>query len=113
TWLFAQWAGSKEVQVATSYAFAGAYKRTGANRASLWKDPKFLDLMSKFGHNYVEASTESFAKDTDPDWRPRLPQWPAVGDTMATAIQSALVGQATPKEALAEAQKKIDQILKV
>jgi ABC-type glycerol-3-phosphate transport system substrate-binding protein len=68
--------------------------------------------MAKFGDNYVEAATESFAKDTDPDWRPRLPQWPAVGDTMATAIQSALVGQATPKDALVEAQKKIDNILK-
>ena len=112
TWLFAQWAGSREVQIATSYAFPGAYKRTGANRASLWEDPKFLDLMSKFGDNYVQAATESFAEDTDPDWRPRLPQWPAVGDTMATAIQSALVGQATPKAALAEAQKKIDKILK-
>ena len=112
TWLFAQWAGSREVQIATTYAFPGAYKRTGANRASLWKDAKFLDLMGKFGHNYVKATTESFSKDTDPDWRPRLPQWPAVGDTMATAIQSALVGQATPKDALAEAQKKIDKILK-
>ena len=81
TWLFAQWAGSRETQIATSYAFPGAYKRTGANRASLWKDAKFLDLMGKFGHNYVEAATESFAMDTDPDWRPRLPQWPAVGDT--------------------------------
>jgi ABC-type glycerol-3-phosphate transport system substrate-binding protein len=112
TWLFAQWAGSREVQVATTYAYPGAYKRTGANRASLWKDPKFLELMSRFGHNYVEAATESFVHDTDPDWRPRLPQWPAVGDSMATAIQSALVGQATPKEALAEAQKKIDKVLK-
>ena len=112
TWLFAQWAGSRETQIATSYAFPGAYKRTGANRASLWKDAKFLELMGKFGHNYVEAATESFALDTDPDWRPRLPQWPAVGDTMATAIQSALVGQATPSDALAEAQKKIDKILK-
>ena len=27
------------------------------------------------------------------NWRPRVPQWPAIGDTMATAIQSALVGQ--------------------
>ena len=112
TWLFNQWAGSREVQVATSYAFPGAYKRTGANRASLWKDPQFLELMGKFGHNYVEASTESFANDTDPDWRPRLPQWPAVGDTMATAIQSALVGQNTAAEALQEAQKKIDKIVK-
>lgn len=112
TWLFAQWAGSREVQVATSYAFDGAYKRTGANRASLWKDPKFLEMMSDFGHNYVQASVESFAEDTDPDWRPRLPQWPAVGDTMATAIQSALVGQAKPKEALALAQQKIDKIVR-
>jgi len=112
TWLFAQWASSREVQIATSYAFPGAYKRTGANRASLWKDAKFLDMMGGFGHNYVKASVESFANDTDPDWRPRLPQWPAVGDTMATAIQSALVGQATPKAALQEAQKRIDKILK-
>ncbi len=113
TWLFAQWAGSREVQIATSYGFQGAYKRTGAIRSSLWNDAKFLALMSNYGHNYVEAATQSFAQDTDPDWRPRLPQWPAVGDTMATAIQSALVGQAKPKEALAEAQKKIDQILKI
>ncbi len=112
TWLFNQWAGSKEVQVATTYAFPGAYKRTGANRASLWQDEKFLELMGAFGHNYVEAATESFANDTDPDWRPRLPQWPAVGDTMATAIQSALVGQATPAAALKDAQAKIDRIVK-
>ena len=112
TWLFAQWAGSREVQVATSYAFPGAYKRTGANRASLWKDAKFLDMMGGFGHNFTTAAIESFAHDTDPDWRPRLPQWPAVGDTMATAVQSALVGQATPKAALQEAQKKIDRIVK-
>jgi ABC-type glycerol-3-phosphate transport system substrate-binding protein len=112
TWLFAQWAGSREVQVATSYAFPGAYKRTGANRASLWKDPKFLDMMGGFGHNFSTAAIESFAHDTDPDWRPRLPQWPAVGDTMATAVQSALVGESTPKVALKEAQKKIDRILK-
>ncbi|MGB7300496.1 MAG: sugar ABC transporter substrate-binding protein [Burkholderiaceae bacterium] len=112
TWLFAQWAGSRETQIATSYAFPGAYKRTGANRASLWKDAKFLDMMGGFGDNYVNAATESFANDTDPDWRPRLPQWPAVGDTMATAIQSALVGQAKPKDALVAAQAKIDKIVK-
>lgn len=112
TWLFCQWAGSREVQVATSYAFPGSYKRTGAIRTSLWEDAKFLELMGEFGHNYVEAATESFANDTDPDWRPRLPQWPAVGDTMATAIQAALVGQSTPAAALKEAQERIDRILK-
>ena len=112
TWLFNQWAGSREVQVATSYAFPGAYKRTGPNRASMWQDAQFIDMMAGFGHNYTQASIESFANDTDPDWRPRLPQWPAVGDTMATAIQAALVGQATPQAALKEAQQKIDKIVK-
>ena len=112
TWLFNQWAGSREVQIATSYAFPGVYKRTGPNRASMWQDAQFIEMMAGFGHNFTQAAMESFANDTDPDWRPRLPQWPAVGDTMATAIQSALVGQATPKEALGEAQQKIDKIVK-
>ena len=48
-------------------------------------------LMSGFGDNFVEAAMQALQEDTDVDWRPRVPQWPAVGDTMATAIQSALV----------------------
>ena len=28
---------------------------------SLWNDSKFLGLMSNYGHNYVEAATQSFA----------------------------------------------------
>lgn len=112
TWLFSQWAGSREVQIATSYAFPGAYKRTGPNRASMWQDAQFIDMMGGFGHNFTQAAIDSFTHDTDPNWRPRLPQWPAVGDTMATAIQAALVGEATPQAALQEAQKRIDKIVK-
>ena len=41
-----------------------------------------------------------------------IPQWPAVGEIMATAIQAALVGQAKPKDALADAQKQIDQAMR-
>lgn len=112
TWLFAQWAASKETQAATSYAFPGAYKRSGANRTSLWNNAEYQSVLSSAGDNFIEAATTSFAEDTDVDWRPRLPQWPAVGDTMATAIQSALVGQSSIKDALNLAQAKIDGILK-
>ena len=112
TWLFIQWAASKEVQAATSYKFPGAYKRTGANRTSVWETPDYRAILEKAGDNFIEAATTSFAEDTDVDWRPRLPQWPAVGDTMATAIQSALIGQATPVAALVEAQARIDKIMK-
>lgn len=112
TWLFIQWAASKEVQAATSHAFDGAYKRAGVNRTSVWQDEAFTGTLSQVGDNFIEASTQSFAEDTDVDWRPRLPQWPAVGETMATAIQSALVGQASVADALNEAQTRIDGILR-
>lgn len=112
TWLFIQWASSKETQAATSHRFAGAYKRTGANRTTVWQDPEYRKLMDSFGDNLVEATTASFREDIDVDWRPRIPQWPAVGDILATAVQAALVGQAPPKDALAEAQRKVDQAMR-
>ena len=68
--------------------------------------------MNGFGDNFVEATMQALQEDTDVDWRPRVPQWPAIGETMATAIQSTLVGQKKSKEALDEAQARIDQILK-
>jgi multiple sugar transport system substrate-binding protein len=112
TWLFIQWAASAETQARTSYKFAGPTKRSGVNRASVWKDPAYVKLMSSFGDNFVEAAMDSLQHDTDVDWRPRVPQWPAVGDTMATAIQSALAGQATVKAALDDAQKRIEPMMK-
>lgn len=112
TWLFIQWAASKETQAATSYAFSGAYKRSGVNRTSLWNDEAYRKMLSGVGDNFIEATTQSLNEDTDVDWRPRVPQWPAVGETMATAIQAALVGQAKPADALNDAQTKIDSIMK-
>jgi maltose-binding protein MalE len=67
--------------------------------------------MKDAGPNFIEAVTTSMAEDTDPDWRPRVPQWPAVGDLMATAVQAALVGQATPADAIATAQAQIDKVM--
>jgi ABC-type glycerol-3-phosphate transport system substrate-binding protein len=112
TWLFIQWAASAETQARTSYKFAGPAKRSGVNRTSVWKDPAYIKLMSSFGDNFVEAAMDSLQHDTDVDWRPRVPQWPAIGDTMATAIQSALAGQATVKAALDDAQKRIEPMMK-
>jgi multiple sugar transport system substrate-binding protein len=79
---------------------------------SLWRSPEFAAAMQGAGDNFIPAALQSLEQDTDVDWRPRVPQWPAIGDTMATAIQAALVGQKKSKEALDEAQARIDQILK-
>jgi multiple sugar transport system substrate-binding protein len=112
TWLFIQWAASEETQARTSHLFAGPAKRSGVNRTSIWKDPAYVELMRKFGDNFVEATLTSLEQDTDVDWRPRVPQWPAIGDTVATAIQSALAGQSTPKVALDEAQRRIEPMMR-
>jgi len=112
TWLFIVWASSAETQARTSYKFAGPGKRSGVNRISLWKSPEFAAAMKDAGDNFITAALESLEQDTDVDWRPRVPQWPAIGETMATAVQAALVGQKKPKEALDEAQARIAQIMK-
>ena len=112
TWLFIAWATSAETQARTSYKFAGPGQRSGVNRISLWKSPEFAAAMKGAGDNFIPAALESLEQDTDVDWRPRVPQWPAIGETMATAVQSALVGQKKPKEALDEAQARIAQIMK-
>jgi multiple sugar transport system substrate-binding protein len=112
TWLFIQWAACKEAQAATSFAFEGEYKRLGVNRTSLWNDPAYRTMLDGIGHNFIDATTQSLEQDTDVDWRPRMPQWPAIGETLATAIQASLIGQAKPAEALNDAQLKIERLLK-
>jgi multiple sugar transport system substrate-binding protein len=112
TWLFIQWAASAETQARTAHRFAGPAKRSGVNRTSIWKDPDYVKLMNGFGPNFVEATMGALQSDTDVDWRPRVPQWPAIGDTMATAVQSALSGQATIKAALDDAQSRIEPMMR-
>ena len=112
TWLFISWAAHAETQARTSWKFSGPAKRSGVNRSSVWRNPEFTGFMRQSGQDFVEASLASLEQDTDVNWRPRVPQWPAIGDTMATAIQATLVGQKKSKEALDEAQAKIDGIMK-
>ena len=111
TWLFITWASSAETQARTSWKFSGPSKRSGINRLSLWKSKEFEAAFASSGYNFVQAALESLEHDTDVDWRPRVPQWPAIGDTMATEIQAALTGQKTPKEALDEAQARIQRVM--
>jgi len=111
TWLFIQWATSHETQMRTSVQ-AGQTPRLGVSRLSVIRSPEYKKITDGIGPNFVSAYLDSMAHDTDPDWRPRVPQWPAVGETMSVAIQQALSGQATPKAALDNAQARIEQIMR-
>jgi len=114
TWLFIQWLASRPTQV-----LSASYKetpeadvRTGVNRTSIWSDPAYRELVS-FTDDYVDVVLTSLQEDTDPDWRPRLPQWPEIGDVSAIAVQNALTGQKTPQQALDDANTEIKRIMGV
>jgi multiple sugar transport system substrate-binding protein len=111
TWLFIQWASSKETQIRTSYEFEGSVRRYGVVRNSIWQTPEYIAMLEAAGYNFIDATVNSMQEDTDVDWRPRVPQWPGVGDVMATAVQAALVGEQTPEQALATSQEKINEIM--
>ncbi|MGH3413278.1 MAG: extracellular solute-binding protein [Marmoricola sp.] len=111
TWLFIQWAASKETQIRTSYQYHGDSKRSGVNRDSIWRDPAYAKAVSA-GRNFINAALTSLHDDTHIDWRPRVPQWPAIGDQMATLIQAALTKQMTPRQALDKGNQEIEKIMK-
>lgn len=111
TWLWIQWACAKETQIRTSYQFKGASKRFDVNRTSMWQSSEYAKYLASAGYHLRQATLESLTKDTDVDWRPRVPQWPQIGETMAKIIQGALVGQMKPKEALDFAQKQVERIM--
>jgi ABC-type glycerol-3-phosphate transport system substrate-binding protein len=112
TWLWIQWAASEETQIRTSYRFKGPSRRFGVNRMSMWKAGEYTRTIDGAGHNFLQASLDSLTQDTDVDWRPRVPQWPAIGETMAKIIQAALVGQIKPKPALDDAQQQVERIMR-
>ena len=113
TWLYIQWAASRETQMLTaSYKETpDAVVRSGVTRLSLWEDPKYRKLVP--WSNYADVMLASLKYDTDPDWRPRVPQWPKIGEILAVAIQAALVGQMGVKEALDDANKQIAKVMRV
>jgi len=112
TWLYIQWAACEETQIRTSFKFKGPGKRYGVNRTSLWANPEYTKTIGDAGDKFLSTSLETLREDTDVDWRPRVAQWPAIGETMAKIIQASLVGQAKPKQALDDAQQQVERIMK-
>jgi len=113
TWLYFQWLASRDTQLrtATTRPSPETPLRVGVNRASIWRDTAYRKLIS-FTPDYPDVVLTSMREDTDADWRPRVPQWPEIGEVISVAIQAALVKHKTPKEALDEANREIAKIMK-
>ena len=113
TWLYIQWLTSRPTQLSSALFLESpdAVVRTGVNRISIWTDPTYRKAIN-FTPDYADVVLTTMKEDTDPDWRPRVPQWPKIGEVMAVAIQAALVKQKTPKVALDEANAEIEKFMK-
>jgi multiple sugar transport system substrate-binding protein len=129
TWLYLLWLASKPTQLRTAMfrgdlqseaarreasrvALGAGGVRTGVNRLSIWNDPGYRRLIS-FTPNYPDVVLQSLREDMDVDWRPRVPQWPEIGEVISVAIQAALVRQKTPRQALDDANREIARIMKL
>lgn len=112
TWLYLQWLASREFQMLSASFMESddAVVRTGVNRTSIWEDASYRDLVG-FTDDYVDVVLGALTEDTDPDWRPRVPQWPEIGDIMAIAVQTALTDQGTPQEVLDGANDQISDLM--
>lgn len=112
TWLWIQWMASKPMQIQTSYGYKGKEEsRSGVNRVSMWDDERYRKTVA-FAPGFADTVLTSIREDTDIDWRPRIPEWPELANILGLQLHRALAKQATPKEALDEANVKIAELMK-
>jgi len=102
-WLFITWMTSKEVQMAiggpTIYV----------SRLSVNSDPRWREDYPWL-EGWQTALMEN-VKYADPDCRPRIPEYPEIGNTVGVALQEVISGQKNAEDAMKEVNKKVYEIL--
>jgi ABC-type glycerol-3-phosphate transport system substrate-binding protein len=93
-WKFIEYATGKDAEMKITM-LTPAHKE--AAKAYLQQKRKFPDII------YQQLTTASY--------RPLVPNYPEVADVQRTASQKILLGQASTKDALDEAAKKVDELL--
>ncbi len=98
-WTFIKWISSKKVHKEFNMLGAG-----GFIRKSELDDP---DLNAKF--DFLPVLKETYEHGNG-EFRPRIPQYPEIQDLLGTAVNSALSGSVTPKDALDKAQAAAEKL---
>ncbi|TNB47482.1 sugar ABC transporter substrate-binding protein [Martelella lutilitoris] len=98
-WAFIKWLTSPEIHKEFNMLGAGSFLRK-----SEMTDP---DLLAKFP--FLPVLAETF-ENGNYDYRPRIPEYPQIQDFLGTAVNSVLVGDADPKEALDAAQAQAEDL---
>ena len=108
-WLFLQWALSREVTL----KIALESNHVAVSRDSVWKDPAFIEKwnLPGAGGDFLQSFQDSL-NAADPDYRPRISGWGEVNRAYGEALQSIMLEQKKPEEAMADIQDKAEEVLK-
>jgi ABC-type glycerol-3-phosphate transport system substrate-binding protein len=80
-------------------------------RTSLLHSDLYNEKITKVSPDYAAAVAEDY-KITSVNYRPLIPQWKAMGDSIGTAIEGAFTGQTQPAAALKNAAGEVTTLFK-
>jgi multiple sugar transport system substrate-binding protein len=80
-------------------------------RTSLLHSKLYDEKITKVSPDYAAAVAEDY-RITSVNYRPLIPQWKAMGDSIGTAIEGAFTGQTQPAAALKNAAGEVTTLLK-
>ena len=108
-WLFLQWALSRDLTL----KIALESNHVAVSRNSVWEDPAFIEKwnLPGAGGDFLKAFQDSL-NAADPDYRPRISGWGEVNRSYGEALQTIMLGDKAPGEAMADAQAKAEEVMK-
>ena len=104
---FIRWATSSEFQIGS----AKEKLRGDVTRSSAWTAMKAMPKYDYDNGNWVDTTLHDMGEG-NPDYRPRIPEWPAAADIISVAVSSVIAGQAKAMPALQSAQNQVAKLMK-
>ncbi|NMB45276.1 MAG: sugar ABC transporter substrate-binding protein [Firmicutes bacterium] len=97
----------------TSKAKSIEYVQKGGvvTRTSVLTAPEFIEQYQYYPEILVSLELADRLVQRDIDWRPRIPEWPKIGEIIGLQGSLALTGQASPKAACDQAAKEIRELM--
>jgi ABC-type glycerol-3-phosphate transport system substrate-binding protein len=104
-----QWALSAEL----TKKIALESNHVAVSRNSVWQDTDFIEKwnLPGAGGDFLQAFQDSL-NAADPDYRPRINGWGEVNRAYGEALQSIVLSDSKPEQAMADAQAKAEEVMK-
>ena len=80
-------------------------------RTAIWDDPDFREKWNLPGEGDFLASFQKSLAVGNPEYRPRIPEWPQIQDIASRALDEVIVGTKSAKEAFGSANKSVYEVM--